>query len=104
MERKKVIVFLRERKQGQINPTASVAVLYVALPELSVPVPSVVVPSLKVTVPVAADCSLAKSAKDEVRLLVTDLALNSTLVARRKGRYSSIERLYGYPHANAFSP
>jgi len=37
------------------DPTASVEVLYVAVPALSVPVPSVVLPSLNVTVPVAAE-------------------------------------------------
>jgi hypothetical protein len=39
----------------EFDPTASVAVLYVAFPLLIVPVPSVVVPFLNVTVPVAVE-------------------------------------------------
>jgi len=39
----------------EFDPTASVEVLYVAIPLLIVPVPSVVVPFINVTVPLAVD-------------------------------------------------
>jgi hypothetical protein len=39
----------------EFEPTASVEMLYVALPLLTVPVPSVVLPFLNVTVPVAVE-------------------------------------------------
>jgi hypothetical protein len=50
----------------EFDPTASVDVLYVAIPPLIVPVPSVVPPSANVTVPVAVEgVTVAVNVTDE---------------------------------------